>query len=146
MNVISARTMVTMRNHNQTHTEIKTSCYSIFADFINQGSLEQHLRRMRSLYDQRRQTLIQALTDNFGDQITIIGENAGIHLMIRISTDLSDTEIVQKAAQQGVSLFSASMYYWNQPNSGEFVLGYSSLSPQQIRQGVRRLRQVFEKP
>lgn len=113
-------------------------------DFINQGSLEQHLRRMRSLYDQRRQTLIQALEENFGDQITIIGENAGIHLMMRISTHLSDAEIVHKAAQQGVGLFSASMYYWNKANSGEFVLGYSSLSPQQICEGVQRLRRVFD--
>ena len=53
---------------------------------ITEGHLERHIRRMRNLYDQRRQALVQSLSQHFQHQIKIVGENAGMHVMIQIST------------------------------------------------------------
>src|SRR5262249_48282687 len=66
------------------------------ADFINEGALERHLRRMRILYDKRRQALVRALGAQFGERVTILGENSGIHLMVRIKTNLSNHEVVRR--------------------------------------------------
>src|SRR5215510_8264465 len=62
----------------------------VLADFINEGHLERHLRRMRTLYAARRQTLVRALENNFADRITIMGENAGMSLMIRLRGKFDD--------------------------------------------------------
>lgn len=115
----------------------------VLADFINEGHLERHIRRMRSLYDQRRRALVQALTLHLGEQVTILGENAGIHLMVRLHTQLSDEAVIDRAAQVGVGLVSAQPYYLEAKRTGEFVFGYAELNEQQIQEGIRRLAQAL---
>ncbi len=118
----------------------------VLTDFINEGYLERHIRRMRTLYDQRRQALLQALLRHLGQRVTILGENAGMHLMIRLHTRLGDEEIVDKAAQLGLDLVNAQPYYWGCTGKGEFVIGYADLSLEEINEGVQRLAQVLVEP
>lgn len=115
----------------------------VLAEFIEEGHLECHIRKMRSLYDQRRQVLVQALNTHFGDQVTILGERAGIHVMVQLHTNLSDEEIVERAAQVGVGMMSAQPHYFNANCLGEFIFGYAELTEQQIQEGIRRLAQVL---
>lgn len=113
------------------------------ADFIVEGHLERHLRRMRTLYDQRRQALVCAIEQHFGDAAQVLGENAGMHLMMRLHTDLNDEEVVSLAADAGVGLVSAKIYYLGESPSNEFVLGYAGLSERKIREGIRRLAKAL---
>ncbi|MEH1901060.1 MAG: hypothetical protein V7L04_06515 [Nostoc sp.] len=98
---------------------------------------------MRSLYEQRRQILVQSLISQFGDRVQILGDNAGMHLMVKIDTDMSDEVIVQDAAQIGLGISAAHPYYLDNSPGSEFVLGYAELNEQQIEEGVRRLSQVI---
>lgn len=119
----------------------------VLADFINEGHLERHLRRMRTLYNRRRQTLVRALETHFRDRVTILGENAGMSLMIRLRSELEDEEITRRARAAGVVIVSARLYYLgeNRPNNmGEFALGYASLSERRIQEGVRRLAKILK--
>ncbi|HEU0179169.1 MAG TPA: PLP-dependent aminotransferase family protein [Blastocatellia bacterium] len=119
----------------------------VLADFINEGHLERHLRRMRTLYDNRRQTLVRALETNFGDRVAILGGNAGMHLMIRLRSELDDEEIERRARASGVGMVSARLYYLGEgrpSNMGEFVLGYAGLSERRIREGARRLAKILK--
>lgn len=115
----------------------------VLTDFINDGHLERHLRRMRTLYDKRRQTLVRALKYQMGERVQILGENAGMHLMIRLQTKLGDEELVQRARQEGVGVVSANLYYLKTGRRNEFVLGYASLSERKIQEGVRRLAKII---
>ncbi|MBD2103972.1 PLP-dependent aminotransferase family protein [Leptolyngbya sp. FACHB-261] len=115
-------------------------------DFINEGHLERHIHRMRRLYDQRRQVLVQALQSHLPGQATILGENAGMHVVVRLQTSLSDLEVVARAAQVGVGLVSTRNYYL-QPRCAtetEFLLGYAALQASDLQEGVHRLAQVLQ--
>jgi GntR family transcriptional regulator / MocR family aminotransferase len=115
----------------------------VLTDFIEEGHLERHLRKMRSHYDQCRQILVQALKEHFGERVKILGEKAGIHLMVKLQTSLSEEEIVQRAAQKGVGMLSASPQYLGNGGAGEFIFGYSELTETQIKEGVIRLAEVL---
>ena len=119
----------------------------VLTDFIEQGHLDSHIRKMRSYYDHNRQVLVQALKEHWGEKVTILGEQAGIHVMIRLQIPLSDAEIIQRAVQKDVEIMSALPYYLNSVDlnniQGEFILGYSELSADQIQEGIRRLAQVL---
>jgi len=119
----------------------------VLADFINEGHLERHLRRMRTLYDNRRQTLVRALETHFGDRVMVLGGNAGMHLMIRLRSGLDDDEIQRRARVAGVGMVGARLYYLGEErpsNMGEFVLGYAGLSERRIREGARRLAKILK--
>lgn len=115
----------------------------VLADFIEEGHLERHLRRMRLHYDDKRQVLVQALKVHLGERATILGENAGIHLMVRLHTNLSDEEIICRASQMGVGIVTAKPYYLQAAPTKEFLFGYSALTVQQLQEGIRRLADIL---
>ena len=105
------------------------------ADFLSEGHLERHVRRMRRLYSLRREALLDSLERHFGASATARGEAAGMHVMVRFD----DPRIGERAARNGVQLTSADEYYLTQPPGGEFVLGFACLGERTIRDGIKRL-------
>ncbi|NEP11403.1 MAG: PLP-dependent aminotransferase family protein [Symploca sp. SIO2C1] len=111
----------------------------VLVDFLNEGHLESYIRRMRTHYNQLRQILVQTLKTYFDQRVTILGEKAGIHLMVRLKTKLSDEEIIHRAAEVGVSMVTAQPYYLKNKPKGEFIFGYAQLSSAQIQEGIGKL-------
>src|ERR1044072_998210 len=70
---------------------------SALTDFIIEGHLERHLRRMRTLYGERRRALVDAVSLHLNKRAAIIGDNAGMHLMMRLETKLEDCELFRAA-------------------------------------------------
>ena len=54
------------------------------ADFISSGHYDRHIRRMRTRYRQRRDTLVDALA---GFDVGISGLSAGLHLMLTVAVE-----------------------------------------------------------
>jgi GntR family transcriptional regulator/MocR family aminotransferase len=105
------------------------------ADFVSEGHLERHIRRMRRLYGHRREVLVDSLAHHFGASARVFGDAAGMHVMVRFD----DERIGQRAARNRVQLVSADEYYLTKPPGGEFVLGFAGMGERTIREGVRRL-------
>jgi GntR family transcriptional regulator / MocR family aminotransferase len=112
-------------------------------DFINEGHLERHIRRMRTLYGKRRQALVEALSVHLSGRASIVGDDAGMHVMVRLKTALTDSELIVRAAKRGVELNSARPYYLQAKYDGEFIFGYSNLTERQIITGVKKLSGVL---
>jgi GntR family transcriptional regulator/MocR family aminotransferase len=104
-------------------------------DFIAEGHLERHVRRMRRLYGRRRDVLIESLHRHFGAAATVIGDPAGMHVMLR----LDDAGLSARASKAKVQILNAADYYLGCSPGNEFVLGFSSLNERTIREGIRRL-------
>ncbi len=115
------------------------------ATFIQEGLLERHIGRMLDLYTNRRQALLRALKKQFGRRATVLGVDAGMHVMMRLQSSLSAKEIVSRAAANGVGLIDTAPYYvGEQSDECEFILGYGGLDEKLIREGVRRLAEIVK--
>lgn len=110
------------------------------ADFIREGHLERHIRRMRRIYGRRREVLVESLVRHFGDKAQVRGDAAGMHLMVRFN----DERIAERAHAAKVLLMSAGSYYLTKPSRGEFIFGFSSIGERAIREGIKRLAAVSE--
>lgn len=117
---------------------------AVLAEFIAEGHFERHLRRMRTLNAERRKVLLEALQDELGDAIEIQGTNAGVHLLVWLrhvrAADLG--ELIRRAADRGVGIYSVEHYFLSPPERAGLVLGFSSLSLEEIRRGVAELAKV----
>jgi GntR family transcriptional regulator/MocR family aminotransferase len=109
------------------------------ADFIAEGHLERHIRRMRRLYGRRRDVLVESLERSFGKRVQICGDAAGMDLLVRFQ----DERIAEKAEAVKVQLVSSASCYLTEAPRGEFVLGFSSIGERSIREGIRRLAEVI---
>jgi GntR family transcriptional regulator/MocR family aminotransferase len=116
----------------------------VLADFIRLGHMERHLRRMRSLYELKRKLVIARLKEHFGEHASVLGDNAGINVLVRFQTDLDDDYIVAQCLALGVGLKSTRDNYLGEGNPGEFLINYGGLKDDEIVEGIARLARVIK--
>src|SRR5262249_45822560 len=74
-----------------------------FADFLERGELDRHLRRMRVRYRQRRDALIAALTDALPDA-EVEGVAAGLHVTVRLPDGVDEVAVRAEAERRRIAL------------------------------------------
>jgi GntR family transcriptional regulator/MocR family aminotransferase len=115
------------------------------ADFIENGHLERHIHKMRRAHQERREVLLSSIEKELPGRIEVTGTQAGIHVLVRLwDIKRAKTDpLIDLAARNEVGVYSASAFYSKAPAHVELLLGYASLTPQQIRTGVKRLGKVI---
>lgn len=109
-------------------------------DFIREGHFARHIRRMRTLYSQRRTVLVEAIHKHIGEKLEVTGAEAGMHLVALLQPGVSDVTVSRKAAQMGISAIPLSSCYVKPPLRGGLILGYGGADAQQIHDGIRKLK------
>jgi len=116
----------------------------VLTDFIGENHLERHIRRMRGLYQQRHEVLIEALHKAFGDFLSVEAEEAGLHLVARLPEGLDDQVLSRLIAEHGIEAPPLSFYAIEALRRGGFVLGYAAIDEETIRISVGRMRNALE--
>ena len=114
-----------------------------FADFIERGELDRHLRRMRRIYRRRRDMLIKALRQHLPKR-RVYGVAAGLHLMLELPADADVSAIIAEAAKLSVNVTSTQAYRARAKLPPSLILGYGHLRDSAVMEGVRRLASVVE--
>jgi GntR family transcriptional regulator/MocR family aminotransferase len=112
-------------------------------DFIHDGHFARHIRRMRMLYLDRRTALVEAIQNQMGDKLEVIGSEAGMHLVALLPPGVSDVALSKKAAEIGISAMPLSSCYLKPPARGGLILGYGGTDARQIHDGIRKLRMLI---
>ncbi len=115
---------------------------AVLADFIAEGHFSRHIRRMRVLYRDRRNALVEHLETELRRPVQIRGEQAGMHLCILLN-GLSDREIVRRAAQANLWLAPLSSCYAASSVRQGFILGFGSIAVSEMGSAVRKLRALL---
>jgi len=116
-----------------------------FADFINHGELDRHLRRTRPIYRRRRDALVAALARHL-PKLRIHGVAAGLHLLVELRKGMDEAAIVEAARKESIRVYGAAPYR-AKPHSGPpaLVLGYGGLEENNIGDGVAHLARVLSR-
>jgi len=112
------------------------------ADFIKNGHLERHVRRMRALYESKRKLVLKTIDRLFGTDAVVRGDNAGINVLVRFNTLIGDSELEGRALAHGVGITSTREEYLTCGRQGEFLLNYGGLTEEQIVRGLSVLCQI----
>ena len=111
------------------------------ARFITEGYYLRHLRRAGKVYGERLQRLLSLLSGMEGAVIS--GEQAGLHFLLSLP-HLSEQQMVQKAALQGVLLRGLSEYCVRMsPPGGTVILGFAGLQDDALAEAAEALRRAW---
>jgi GntR family transcriptional regulator/MocR family aminotransferase len=113
-----------------------------FADFLERGEFDRHLRRMRPLYRRRRDTLIDALRQRMPD-LEPAGVAAGLHLVAYLPNDLDENTLVEAAARRGLAVYGLAPYRISSAGRGGLIFGYATLDERTIAEGARILAEAI---
>jgi GntR family transcriptional regulator/MocR family aminotransferase len=108
-----------------------------FADFLSRGEFDRHLRRMRPLYRERRDTLLTAMHRHLPD-LRPTGASAGLHVLAFLPADLDEAAVIAAAADAGVKVTGLAQTYSEPATApGGLIFGYGAVATSEIEEGVR---------
>jgi GntR family transcriptional regulator/MocR family aminotransferase len=113
------------------------------AEFIATGAYERHLRRVRRRNSARREALLHAIDKYLRERVDVTGDGAGAHVAIWPKRHVSEAGLIDAAGARGVGLYGMSRYYVTKTAQTGVLLGYSRMKEAEIREGIRRLSEVF---
>ena len=118
------------------------------ARFLSQGHFEKHINRMRKFYRSRRNLVIETLRScPFAHRITIMEQDAGLHFLLRVDTELSDEALVDLCSRAGIRIQPLSRYYRSTPPVWAqrcLVVNYSGLAEENLLPAVAKLGALLE--
>ena len=106
------------------------------ARFLSRGYFEKHINRMRKYYKMRRNQVLSALSScTFAEKLTIREEDAGLHFLLQVDTDMTDEALTAFCEKNGVRIHALSSYYHLPiPESDRhcLVINYAGISQEDL--------------
>jgi GntR family transcriptional regulator/MocR family aminotransferase len=118
---------------------------AILADFIVDGHLGRHLRRMRETYAERRCALQDAAEKYLGDSLQLSGMHAGLATPAFYRAPVSSREFEREAANQGIDATALERYTVSKRRIRGVLLGFAAFESREINQGMQKLATVVER-
>ena len=113
--------------------------------FMERGHWDQHIRRSRIYYKKKHGIMLQAIKQHFGSEAKVIGQGAGLHLVLELANAIRDeAKLIDRAKQQGVRLLPFSGFYaTGRQHDNRLMLGFGGIPIDEIPRGVALLSQLI---
>jgi GntR family transcriptional regulator/MocR family aminotransferase len=115
----------------------------VLAAFMREGYFETHIRRIRSVYAERRATLIAAVEKDLSPWVSLQPSDQGMHLVIWLKTGIDDMQVAARAEAAGVVVRAISPMYAGKSRRSGLMLGFGGFPADQLEMFVSRLRTVL---
>jgi GntR family transcriptional regulator/MocR family aminotransferase len=124
------------------------------AEFIDEGGLARHIRRMRNEYQARHERIADELTGPMARWLEPIPSAAGLHLSAYLKDGTTEDlrRLLARAHAAGVELYELPQgttvvpagYLSRRPAQPVLLIGYGGIPTDRLDEGLRRLRRCLE--
>jgi GntR family transcriptional regulator/MocR family aminotransferase len=131
-----------LKRHSDLHTPSLEQL--ILARFIDEGYLEKHISKMKKLYRKRREHLINCLLTTFSDQVKVLGDSTGLHLIAEYTQTQFSEQVLEKIEEYGVKVYPVEYHTIRKgQHMNRIILGYGHLTNEEITEGILRLHKAL---
>jgi len=115
-------------------------------DFFNEGHFQRHLRRMRIVYGERRNVLVEAIRQSLGHLLSVRVPDSGLDLVADLEAGSGDVALVRQLARGGIKLIALSSLYQRTPSRSGLVFGFAGFPERSLRAGIGRMVELLGEP
>ncbi|WP_425259560.1 PLP-dependent aminotransferase family protein [Rubrivivax sp. RP6-9] len=134
--------LIDIRRSTDSHSDTLTQ--ASLAAFIAEGHLARHIRRMRSIYSQRRHALARSIEQQLGRWLEVTPGAAGLHLSARLREASSMQAVAQAAQMHLPGALPLSAYAIANRRMQGLCVGYGCVEVDQIVRAVRAMGQALD--
>ncbi len=124
---------------------------AVLSEFMADGHLLRHIRRMRAAYARRQAALRAAAAVHLAGLVEIEGAETGMKLTAWLPNGVDDARAAETAARAGVDVYPLSRYWLRTPlraplrapSRGGFLLGYAGYPPEALQAAAAVLGSVL---
>lgn len=136
---------VMCKQFSDAHTS--TFAQATAAQYLAAGKMPAALAKVRQVYAQRAQVMMQALRQELGDAVEFTAPQGGLFLWLRLTGKggkLTDAnELAKRAIDQGVAFVPGAPFFSQNPDMASLRLSFATADEEKIREGVRRLAKAL---
>jgi 2-aminoadipate transaminase len=129
--------------------DLHTSTFNQVVAFevARDGFLDEHVKLIRRIYRERRDVMLTALKDFFPPEVTWTHPQGGLFLWVTLPEGMDCQKLFEAALKEDVAFVPGDSFY---PRNGHEAsphmrLNFSNATPEQIREGIRRLSIAVKK-
>lgn len=123
--------------HTSTFTQMVA--YEVARD----GFLDEHVKLIRKVYGERRDVMLNALTQYFPPDVSWTRPKGGLFLWVTLPQGMDCQKLFEAALKENVAFVPGDSFFARNGHAGEgkrhFRLNFSNAQPDQIQEGIRRL-------
>jgi GntR family transcriptional regulator/MocR family aminotransferase len=114
-----------------------------FADFLERGEFDHHLRRMRPIYRARRDVLLSAIR-RYLPELRPVGASAGLHIFAWLPPGIDEAGVARRAGSAGVGIYALSRYgHARNGGPGGLIFGYGAVAENDIVEGIQLIAEAM---
>lgn len=118
--------------------QVSLPLQAIASEFIGNGHLGQHIRKLRGVYAERRAALLAALASLGSGLFRVSGAATGVHVLGELPHDTDDLAVARRARawRVGVEPLAAYRMSHDLPPRPALLLGFANTPPERVRDAV----------
>jgi 2-aminoadipate transaminase len=113
-------------------------------EVASDGFLDLHVKHIRSVYGERRDTMLAALTRHFPEDVTWTRPKGGLFLWLTFPEFMDAAEILKAAVEQRVAFVPGQAFFADGGGGNNARLNFSNANPEMIEEGIKRLARVLK--
>jgi GntR family transcriptional regulator/MocR family aminotransferase len=100
----------------------------------------------RAIYQARHDLIVDALSQQLSDQLTVIPSSVGLHVsaIANVASQADVDAVVDRGLTAGVAAQRLSVFQFDQPSPPGIAIGYRAIQTDAIDEGLCRLQQAFD--
>ncbi|MBP2631013.1 MAG: GntR family transcriptional regulator [Firmicutes bacterium] len=133
------------RYYYRYNSQVSLLHQTVLSHFISSGNYEKHINRLRTLYRKRQNAMLAALGTVFGNAADISGEGAGKHLLLTLKNSLPQDELIKRAENIGIRVYSTKVNYMNPADCpySQILLGFATVPTCDLKAILEELHQAW---
>lgn len=136
--------LVTVKQSTDACTSAFTQC--VVAEFCRRNLLAKHIERLKSIYKEKMNVMLQALTDYMPDEVRWTKPEGGLFLWMTLPQGIDTSLMLGDAiGGEGVAYTPGTAFFANGKGQNTMRLNFSYPSVSQIREGIERLARVIKR-
>ena len=115
-------------------------------DICSRGLIKPHVKKIREVYRERRNVMLQAMEEHFPPGVTWTRPQGGLFLWVRMPEQIDAEELLKVAIEEKVAFVPGNVFYPEGTDGRSCMrLNFSFCQPDVIREGIRRLGQAIKR-
>ena len=117
----------------------------VLAAFIQEGYLERHIRRIRNVYAEIREFMIQLIEQYIPQQLACIETgDQGMHMVLWLAEPLDDLKIAAFILEAGVSVKAVSPTFSTGSKRSGLILGLADFDSIHIENAIKTIAKIIQ--
>jgi GntR family transcriptional regulator/MocR family aminotransferase len=113
------------------------------SEFLDQGGFARHLRRMRLLYERRRDALLDGLEQYCAGLLTVANADAGLHVTTFLTEGGDDRTVIRKMRSHGLTSTPLSACYHGRARRQGLLLGFGGFDAHALTIATQTLAEAL---